>query len=195
MQGRSKTRRAVAILLQRPCSCHTDRAASCARDALAYSEKNYVSTNTGCSYANQLVRYLFCAPTEALLSTTTMVVVLAVASAVVLAVLLTAAIVACGVRRRRKRRHDLKITADLEVSKKLSVFDCWLALVFQRKKKIILVLYLLFLSQTMPSFRPPPSIAEASRYMLATMAIPAGSALKVCIKCKKVCELLSTVID
>ena len=58
MQGRSKTRGAVAILLQRPCSCPTDRAASCARDAHAYSEQNYVSTNTGYSYAK--TDYLFC---------------------------------------------------------------------------------------------------------------------------------------
>ena len=72
-----------------------------------------------------------------------MVVVLAVASAVVLAVLLIAAIIACGVRRRRKRRHDLKITADLEVSKKLNVFDYWLAPVFQRKKNY---------SDVLPSF-------------------------------------------
>ena len=57
MQGRSKTRRAVAILLQRPCRCHTDRAASCARDACAYSEQNYVSTNTGYTYSYAKTNY------------------------------------------------------------------------------------------------------------------------------------------
>ena len=37
MQGRMRSKtRTVAILMPRPCSCHTDRAASCARDARSY---------------------------------------------------------------------------------------------------------------------------------------------------------------